>query len=265
MSLTVGSLFAGIGGIDKGLEDAGCQIIWQIEIDDWCRRILRKHWPEVPKHGNIREIDFHKLERPDILAGGFPCQSSSHAGKRRGRDDERWLWPEFARAIRELRPRYVLVENVPGILTPIRDRVSKRVIQRAPIDEVLGDLAASGYDAEWTSLSAEAIGAPHIRDRVWIVAYTHPSGRHQVATVFSAHTQRNCQPPSTQKEAGYILSTEDSGRIWCFPDTGTLRVPDGLPHWVDRLGGLGNAVVPQCAEYIGRLIIEHAARNAGMR
>jgi DNA (cytosine-5)-methyltransferase 1 len=152
MTLTFGSLFAGIGGMDLGLERAGMVCRWQVEIDDYCRRVLAKHWPDVPKYGDIREVTGGELERVDLICGGFPCQDISNAGKRAGIDGERsGLWSEYIRLVRVLRPRYVLVENVAALLG-------------RGIDRVLGDLAASGYDAEWDCIPAAAVGAPHLRE-----------------------------------------------------------------------------------------------------
>src|SRR4051812_1350475 len=113
---TFGSLFAGIGGIDLGLERAGWRGRWQVEYEPFCQRVLAKHWPDVTRYGDIHVVDWSRVEPVDLIAGGFPCQPWSSAGSRRGLDDDRWLWPEFERAVRHLRPRYVLVENVPGLL-----------------------------------------------------------------------------------------------------------------------------------------------------
>jgi DNA-cytosine methyltransferase len=201
---TFGSLFAGIGGIDLGLERAGWDCRFQVEWDPYCQHVLAHHWPDVPRHGDIHDVhgaghcvvaDADSdgrdrlsgqgaqgdegtsrdgvegrrcsgcLPQVDLLAGGFPCQPFSNAGKRRGVEDERWLWPEFARLIGELRPRYVLVENVPGLLA-----------RHGGMGRVLGDLATLGYDAEWDSIPAAAVGAPHLRYRVWIVAYANGAG-----------------------------------------------------------------------------------------
>jgi DNA (cytosine-5)-methyltransferase 1 len=159
---TFGSLFSGIGGIDLGLERAGMTCKWQVEIDEYCRKVLTKHWPSVPKYGDIRTISGDELERVDLIAGGFPCQPHSLAGRRQASEDERDLWGEYARLIRVLRPRWVLAENVPGLLSSESGRFFGRV---------LGDLARLGYDAEWESLPAAAFGAPHIRERVFIVAH----------------------------------------------------------------------------------------------
>src|SRR3990167_11506977 len=113
--MRVGSLFSGIGGIDLGLERVGMEIVWQVEIGEYEREVLARHWPNARRYGDIREIDPSELERVDLLCGGFPCQPFSHAGRRAGVADDRWLWPQFIRFIRALRPCYVLVENVPGL------------------------------------------------------------------------------------------------------------------------------------------------------
>ena len=161
MTLTVGSLFSGIGGLDLGLERAGMKVIWQSEIDPYCNKVLKKHWPEVINHGNIKDIDWGTVERPDIICGGYPCQPFSTAGKRRGTDDPRHLWPWVRDAISALRPKYAILENVRGHL-------SMGGLQ------VIGELAEIGYDAEWRVVSAAGVGAPHRRDRIIIVAY--PNG-----------------------------------------------------------------------------------------
>jgi DNA (cytosine-5)-methyltransferase 1 len=162
---TFGSLFAGIGGIDLGLERAGWECRWQVEWDEFCQHVLAHHWPDVPRYGDISAVDWAGVEPVDLIAGGFPCQPFSLAGQRRGKDDVRWLWPEFATAVRLLRPRHVLVENVPGLLAG-----------HGGMGDVLGDLARLGYDAEWDSVPAAAVGAPHLRYRVWIVAHAHDVG-----------------------------------------------------------------------------------------
>ena len=153
-----GSLFSGTGGFDLGFDRAGLECAWQVENDPYCLRVLEKHWPDVKRYGDIREVDWDEVEKVEVICGGFPCQPVSQAGKRKAQADERWLWPEFARAIGALRPRFVVVENVPGLLF-------------RGMGDVLADLAAFGYDAEWQVLSAQAFGAPHLRQRVWIVAY----------------------------------------------------------------------------------------------
>ena len=148
-----GSLFAGIGGFDLGLERAGMECAWQVEIDPYCQKVLAKHWPDVPRYEDVREVGKHNLEEVDLICGGFPCQPVSQAGKQKGKDDKRWLWPEYRRIVSELRPNYVFVENVRNLL-------------RLHGTEVLGDLTTLGYDAEWEVIPARAVGAPHKRDRL---------------------------------------------------------------------------------------------------
>lgn len=277
---TFGSLFAGIGGIDLGLERAGWTGRWQVEYEPFCQRVLAKHWPDVPRYGDIHDVDWSTVEPVDLIAGGFPCQPWSTAGKRQGLADDRWLWPEFARAIRELRPRYVLVENVPGLLVG------------GGADAVLGDLAELGYDAEWESIPASAVGAPHLRYRVWIVAHTRsvgqgrasalgspgvarvrpqeagpePDGAGSRSLAYATVTERRAAQPQGVAAAGRRAPEPGErgsgggpiGDWWAAePDVG--RVAHGVPARVDRLRALGNAVVPQVVEFIGRRILEAEA------
>ena len=234
--LTVGSLFSGIGGLDLGLERAGMKVIWQSELDPYASRVLAKHWPDVPNLGDITKVDWSAVERPDLICGGFPCQPWSVAGRRLGKEDERWLWPEFAGCVRHVRPDYVLVENVPGLLV-------------GGLGDVLGGLAEMGFDADWACLPAAAVGAPHLRWRVFVLAYSSGKG---LQGLYQAGRRIHLQsaPPDSRRQ----WSTE--------PDM--ARVANGLPHRVDgripRTKALGNAVVPQVAEYIGRLIVD--ANNA---
>jgi DNA (cytosine-5)-methyltransferase 1 len=157
--LTFGSLFAGVGGFDLGFERAGFKCKWQVEIDDYATRILERHWPDVHRERDIRQCGRHNLEPVDCIIGGFPCQDISYAGKGAGLDGARsGLWYEFARIVCELEPRIVCVENVSALLT-------------RGLDQVLGTLASFGFDAEWHCIPAAAVGAPHIRDRVFVLAY----------------------------------------------------------------------------------------------
>jgi DNA (cytosine-5)-methyltransferase 1 len=229
---TVGSLFSGIGGFDLGLERAGMKVLWQVEIDDYAQRVLTKHWPHVPKYGDIRAIDWGAIPRVDLLCGGFPCQDLSFAGKRAGIEGARsGLWGEYVRAIRALRPRYVLVENVPGLLT------------NAYMGRVLRDLAESGYDAEWDCIPASAFGGPHLRDRVYILAYPS-SERRKESSIFVRKLSQDVKSHAR----------DWNGRRVAQP--AIQRMADGLPSELDRLRGLGNAVVPQIVEAIGKMIIE---------
>jgi DNA (cytosine-5)-methyltransferase 1 len=245
---TVGSLFSGIGGLDLGLERAGMRVIWQSEIEPYCCRVLAKHWPHVPNLGNVKEIDWSSVERPDVLCGGWPCQPFSYAGNRAGADDERHLWPHMFDAIRVLRPDFMLGENVAGHLS-------------LGFDRVLADLASIGFDAEWSLVSACSMGAPHMRERLFVVAYpSGDDGEHEV--------------PHHQLEAGddavaYAWGERfrrgqeprgNSGGTWpdrWLPEPPVRRVADGLPASVVRapLAALGNAIVPQVAEFVGRRLM----------
>ena len=340
-----GSLFSGIGGMDLGLERAGMECKWQVEIDDYCQRVLNKHWPDVRRYEDVKEIhgimahseseqrryqsknlaDGSRREgrgQPgsrsiderswqgicptcipsvDLIAGGFPCQPHSVAGKRKGAEDDRNLWPEFIRIIREIKPKYVLAENVPGIITTY-------------IDTVLSDLEGQGYACSTLNIPAIALDAPHRRERIFIVGYseefrrnetsTTQSGEHRQSTIalgrsssFVADTDRTrksqskgneqaqrgwsingCEALADADQAG--LSEPARGRIgsiresqrqsqgselgrgdtaprthWTVePSVG--RVAHGISSRVHRLRGLGNAVVPQVAEWIGKRIME---------
>ncbi len=156
--VTLGSLFTGAGLLDLGLERVGFKTIWQVEKDKRMWPVLQKHFG-VPIYRDVTKVDWSSVERPDALAGGFPCQPFSSAGLKKGQADERWLWPAFDVAIRALRPRLVIVENVAKLLGAPEWGI------------VLGDLAAAGYDAEWRVLRARDFGAPHRRERVFIVAH----------------------------------------------------------------------------------------------
>ena len=252
--LTFGELFAGIGGISLGFERAGMIPKWHVELDDYATIILEKHWPHVARYRDVRECGKHNLEPVDVIAGGFPCQDVSLAGKRQGLEGERTtLWGEFARIIGELRPRWVVAENVPGLLSSDDGRF---------FGNVLRDLAALGYDAEWDCIPAAAVGAPHIRYRVFVVAYPTCVRRDVLAQ--SPGEQNVCPSEAaghvkaercTDRELVTMAPRYCLERLWA-PQPGVQRVVDGVPHVVDRLRCLGNAVVPQVAEYIGRLIVE---------
>jgi DNA (cytosine-5)-methyltransferase 1 len=265
---TFGSLFSGIGGIDLGLERAGWRCAWQVEIDSYARRVLAKHWPDVPRFGDVRTVGAAELQRVDLIAGGFPCQDISVAGKGAGIEGARsGLWREFARIVRELRPRLVLVENV----TAIRSR---------GLGDVLGDLAALGFDAEWDCLPAAAFGAPHVRDRLFVVAYPNGHGLEGIlsgrpaprsagrgdrgdAGVGEVHRLREL-PVHDPHGSCVRVSVPFGGRMvnrpirgsgrWAFSPS-IFRVADGVPGRVDRLRAIGNAVVPDVAEWLGRRLL----------
>ena len=163
-SLNVLGLFSGIGGFELGFERAGFNIAAMCEIEPYCRAVLKKHWPRVPVYEDVRELTAARLRADgihvDVITGGFPCQDISLAGKGAGLGGERsGLWFEYRRLIEEIAPRWVVIENVAAL----RSR---------GLEIVLGQLAALRYDAEWHCIPASAVGAPHRRDRVWIVAYT---------------------------------------------------------------------------------------------
>lgn len=239
MTYTVGSLFSGIGGLDLGLERAGMRIVWQSEIDPFACKVLKKHWPEVVNHGDIKQIDWATVEPVDIICGGYPCQPFSLAGRRKGTDDPRHLWPWVRTAISELRPQYAILENVRGHLT-------------MGGLQVVGELAEIGYNTEWRVVSAAGVGAPHQRERIIIVAYPDNSKL--------GHINKRGSNQATDAQRRKVFITDSPSGSTCrtnshwLSESGVGRVADGIPHRVDRLRGLGNAVVPQVAEYIGRLI-----------
>jgi DNA (cytosine-5)-methyltransferase 1 len=246
--ITFGSLFAGIGGFDLGFERAGMVCKWQVEIDPFCQRVLAKHWPDVQRFEDVRNVGRHNLQPVDVICGGFPCQDISNAGKQAGIDGERsGLWSEFARIICELRPRYVVVENVAALLVRGMGRV-------------LGDLAESGYDAIWQVLSAAEFGAPHQRDRLFVLGFNadkhNANGAHRSQKAYLALAQRT-PPQAIQEWHGWEskLGTIDViQKVDSYADA--VRVVYGIPNHLDRLRALGNAVVPQVAEWIGRRIVE---------
>lgn len=232
--MTFGSLFAGIGGMDLGLERAGMTCRWQVEINLFCQRVLAKHWPTVPKYGDITKLDGSEIERVDLIAGGFPCQDISNAGGHIGIDGERsGLWREYARLIGVLRPRFVIVENVSALLN-------------RGMGVVLGDLASRGYDAEWSVVRSCELQAPHMRARLFIVAYTQEERRGRRRLIWT--------PEASLEISG---CDSESMRPWSV-EPRISRVAYGVPHRVDRVHGTGNAVVPQVAEWIGRRIMEAA-------
>jgi len=228
--MKVGSLFAGIGGFDLGLERAGMQVVWQVEQDPWCQRILNKHWPDVPCYTDIHDVKGTHVEPVDVLCGGFPCPVVSQAA--RGRNVAVSLWPEYARLVRELQPSYVIVENVEGLLSAGRG-----------FGDVLGDLAACGFDAVWRVLRASDFGAPHHRARVWLVGYTHRDGEPDF---------------SLDDEVAGVPWLRESVWGWAAAPVG-LGVADGVLERLDRLRGLGNSLVPQIPEWIGGRILAREA------
>jgi DNA (cytosine-5)-methyltransferase 1 len=236
MQLTFGSLFAGIGGFDLGFERAGMVCKWQVEIDDYATRVLEKHWPNVHRERDIRECGSHNLKRVDVICGGFPCQDISYAGLGAGLEGERsGLFFEAVRLVRQLQPRFVVLENVAALLT-------------RGLDRVLGTLAEIGFDAEWHCIPSGVFGSHFRRDRMFIIA-----SRPFTSCV---RLQRIGTPENrTWSEQQFTRLVERELRV-CVPCGKGQRVSDGVSRRVDRLRGLGNAVVPQVAEWIGRKIVE---------
>jgi len=324
--MRIGSLFSGIGGLELGLERAGLgPVIWQCEIDPFARQVLAKHWPNTRRFEDVRSVD-ENAPAVDLICGGFPCQDLSYAGNGAGLEGARsGLWFEYLRIVRALRPRFVVVENVPALLS-------------RGLGVVLGGLAEGGYDAQWDCIPAQAVGAPHRRDRIFVVAWRvsdpirHPlrfqpergqgpaqaaDGRnaeleHVGGALADADSRQRGRPPACgehrrhdpqwggttsgtladrneggrePKRLGDLLNGERSprgdeahgrdlpywppapndvrawGRLPVEAQPAICRVAYGIPPGVDRarLRALGNAVVPQVAEVIGRAIVEAAA------
>lgn len=240
MPLTFGSLFAGIGGFDLGFERAGMVCKWQVEIDEYANRVLAKHWPDVRRWPDVRTWPQSDTEWVDVICGGFPCQDVSlakHDG--RGLDGDRSsLWFEYERIIRELRPRAVVVENTPGLFV-------------RGFGRVLGGLASLGYDAEWSVVSACAVGATHMRKRVFILGY-------------AAEVAKGCderQGPSWWRLQMLGNRPGESGTHWAT-EPGVARVAYGVSRGMDRNGAIGNAVCPIVSERIGRRIVEACGTDA---
>jgi len=289
-------LFSGIGAFSLGLEaTGGFRTAAFCEIEPFPRAVLRTHWPEVPQYDDVRTLTAARLRADgisvDVICGGFPCQDISAAGKGAGLSGERsGLWFEYARLIGEIRPAWVIIENVP----PLRSR---------GLDVVLGCLAALGYDAEWHCIPASAIGAPHRRDRVWIVAYSAPGGRrehgHERGTAGDAGAGQSayCREALANSSSAGLAGTEQPGwrepvitaadvrrsaseRRWGRSAPGLDGKADRTSGGVDRtrpveawegntprtvgrrypnrrprLKAIGNSIVPQIAELIGRAIL----------
>jgi DNA (cytosine-5)-methyltransferase 1 len=228
VTLTFGSLFAGIGGIDLGFERAGMECKWQVEINTYAQRVLKKHWPNVRRWDDVCTWPQPDTERVDVIAGGFPCQDISYAGKGAGLAGERsGLFYEAMRVVSEVGPRFVVLENVAALLT-------------RGLDQVLGTLAALGYDAEWHCIPAASVGAPHIRNRVFVIADANGQRLERQRTITSGTL-------TEFRNACY--------EGWWKSEPAVGRVANGIPNRVDRLRGLGNAVVPHVAEWIGRQIV----------
>ncbi len=225
-------LFSGIGGFSLGLERAGMETVAFCEIEDYPRKILAKHWPGVPIYDDVRELTGEQLRKDgisvDVICGGFPCQPFSTAGKRRGADDDRHLWPQMCRLVQELRPAWVIGENVAGFIS-------------MGLDNVLFDLEAIGYTAESIVIPACSVERDHRRERVWILA--HPM---QGIRSLGGYTPGSWGQPKQISWYGMGEEKAPSRVVGGF---------DGIPNGLDRIRALGNAVVPQIPEIIGRAIM----------
>lgn len=227
-NMRFGSLFTGIGGMDLGLERVGMSCVFQSEIDPFCRAVLAKHWALVPNVGDIRDAMPTTCAPVDVLAGGFPCQPHSLAGERKGSGDERDLWPEFWRFIRDLAPTWVVGENVAGLLTSEKGAFFGRI---------LIDLVDLGYTVRWTSLKAKDVGAPHGRERVFILAH------------------RGAMPDLDRTARGLRDLAPVGTTWWHATPEPVAGLPERSVNHVARVKALGNVVVPQVASYVGHLIM----------
>src|SRR5262245_23467906 len=246
--MNVLDLFSGIGGFSLGLERAGMRTVAFCEVEEYCRAVLRRHWPSVPIYEDVRTVTADRLRAdgvaPSVICGGFPCQDISRAGNGAGLAGARsGLWTEFARLIGELRPRFAIVENVAALLD--RD-----------MGAVCGDLAAIRYDAEWSTISACSLGAPHVRQRVFIVAYPDSlNGRSRVRNTL-AQSYRPLQ------EIDGFKGSRARWRARLANPSELYGGADGLPYGMDRNRALGNAVCPDVAEIIGRAIMTSTQPSA---
>ncbi len=232
-------LFSGVGGFSLGLERAGMTAVAFCEIEPFCQKVLARHWPKVPCYDDVRTLTAERLATDgiavDVICGGFPCQDLSLAGRMAGMDGTRsGLWSEIARLACELRPRFIIVENVTNLLGGPAGKPG------GWFGRVLGDLASLGYDAEWHCIPAGNLGAPHERDRVWVVAYPHG-------------TQCEGGGLSSRIHQEYANARRSS---WWEDQSSIHGTDDGVPNRSHRLKAIGNAVVPQIPELIGRAIME---------
>jgi DNA (cytosine-5)-methyltransferase 1 len=249
------SLFAGIGGLDLGFERVGMKCVAQVEIDEFCQKILTKHWADVPKYKDVCNVGKNNLPTADLICGGFPCQDVSIAGERQGLKGKRsTLWTEFYRIVCEIRPRWVVIENVTGLLSSDNGEFARKIFK---------ELAESGYDAEWRVVSASDVGAPHIRERLFIVAY--PSGVFGTQSVLAGDGSEIDKWNKREKKWGedwqqfeVASKTDEILRYWEteFRQSPLVRVDDGISNIVERLHATGNAVVPHVAELIGSYIMQ---------
>ena len=224
--------------MDLGLERAGMECAWQVEIDEFCRKVLIKHWPNVPRFSDVRECGKHNLESVDVIAGGFPCQPFSVAGQRRGAEDDRYLWPQMLRVIRELKPSWVIAENVSGIA----------LNGGTELERVCGSLEIEGLQVlPPINVPACAFGLSTVERHVWIIATT--AGKRREGCKASTNTNH-------RDEGQLSRANQGIDERWHLPESRVYRSRKGIPCLVDRNRALGNAVPPPMAEWIGRRILE---------
>lgn len=252
--MTYGSLFSGIGGIDLGFDRAGMRCLWQVENNKNRQRVLAKHWPNVRRHGDVETFPPTQAEDwyADVICGGFPCQNISLSGGMEGIElgEQSGLWREFARIVRVLRPRFVVVENVAALTISVDGKP-------APIGRVLGDLAACGFDAEWDCLPSSAFGAFAERDRAFILAYRPAlDGRAHDLLEESRERRASLQSGRLHRMAVATRGKQPGARLEREPEL--ARLVHGVSrrtHELDRLEGLGNCVDPRVSEFIGRRLM----------
>lgn len=287
--MRIGSLFSGIGGLELGLEAAipGAHTLWQCELDPHCRAVLAHHWPSATRYTDVTRLQPSALAPVDILCGGFPCQDVSLAGEGAGLEGQRsGLWFEYLRIIEALRPRYVVIENVLGLV-------------RRGLDVVVGGLEHLNYTVEGTRIRAGDVGAPHRRERVFILAYAHREGQPQQGGAIRQERGRagdsgesladTHRPGLEEQQHGEARELSPPLRAHAgSAESGVVRPADGVPGWLDqarwplgqgeaqheweaartvaprsvprrtqRIKMLGNSVVPQCAYIVGRRITQH--------
>ena len=243
------SLFSGIGGLDLAAQWAGFRTVAFVERDEFCRAVIARHWPGVPIFGDVREFRGSDIIEPvAIVSGGFPCQPHSLAGSRLASADDRDLWPEFARVVREIRPRWFIAENVRGLLNSESGRFMGRL---------LGDMVGMGYRCGWGCWGANDVGAWHQRDRVFIVGFCAAhSDADSERRAFVGLAKYGVEPGACGNEPdrlgarrwrdGPTWDADADGRCWST-EPAVCRMANGIPGRMDRLKSLGNAVVPQQA------------------
>ena len=242
------SLFSGIGGFDLGFERAGMECVAQVEIDEFCGKILKKHWPDVPLWKDVRDVGKHNLPAAELVCGGFPCQDVSLAGKRAGLGGKRsTLWSEFYRIVCEIQPRWIVIENVRGLLSSDNGEFMQRI---------LWNLSSGGYDAEWKIIPAFAFGLHQTRERVFIVAYSISRGRDKKPhTKIFGHGLSDSHGDGSRKRSWIVRRSQ------LLPEPELDRLVNGIPSGLDksRTIALGNTIVPQAAEWLGKRIISFRA------